>query len=150
MTLHVEQAIQLNPAFTYAYTLSGHEYVANEDFDKAINCYRHAIRTDPRHYNAWYGLGTIYYRQEKFEFAEYHFKRALAINPRSSLLYCFLGMVLHSTRQFDEALRVLAIAGELQPLNPQARFQRANVLITQHRYEEVRTIEGLQCLLVVG
>ncbi|DBA01288.1 TPA: hypothetical protein N0F65_001793 [Lagenidium giganteum] len=131
-----QRAIQLNPAFTYAYTLSGHEYVANEDFEKAINCYRHAIRTDARHYNAWYGLGTIYYRQEKFEFAEYHFKRALEINPRSSLLHCFLGMVLHSLRKYDEALHVLAIAGELQPLNPQARFQRANVLITMHRLDE--------------
>ncbi|RLN49470.1 hypothetical protein BBJ29_000100 [Phytophthora kernoviae] len=113
-----------------------HEYVANEDFEKAVNCYRHAIRTDPRHYNAWYGLGTIYYRQEKFEFAEYHFKRALEINPRSSLLHCFLGMVLHATHKFDEALDTLAIAAELQPLNPQARFQRANVLITQQRFEE--------------
>lgn len=145
-----QRAIQLNPSFTYAYTLSGHEYVANEDFEKAINCYRHAIRTDPRHYNAWYGLGTIYYRQEKFEFAEYHFKRALEINPRSSLLHCFLGMVLHSTRQFDEALRVLAIAGELQPLNPQARFQRANVLITQHRYEEVRIFDHAVCTYLSG
>ncbi|KAF4325024.1 hypothetical protein BBO99_00000618 [Phytophthora kernoviae] len=116
--------------------LTRHEYVANEDFEKAVNCYRHAIRTDPRHYNAWYGLGTIYYRQEKFEFAEYHFKRALEINPRSSLLHCFLGMVLHATHKFDEALDTLAIAAELQPLNPQARFQRANVLITQQRFEE--------------
>ncbi|OWZ21658.1 Anaphase-promoting complex subunit [Phytophthora megakarya] len=131
-----QRAIQLDPSFTYAYTLSGHEYVANEDFEKAVNCYRHAIRTDSRHYNAWYGLGTIYYRQEKFEFAEYHFKRALEINPRSSLLHCFLGMVLHATHRFDEALDTLAVAAELQPLNPQAQFQRANVLITLQRYEE--------------
>src|SRR5690606_5189135 len=26
----VHQAIQLNPGFTYAYTLSGHEYIAND------------------------------------------------------------------------------------------------------------------------
>ena len=37
---------------------------------QAVACYRHAIRTDSRHYNAWYGLGTIYYRQEKFDLAE--------------------------------------------------------------------------------
>ena len=28
--------------------------------------YRHAMRLDGRHYNAWYGLGAIYYRQEKY------------------------------------------------------------------------------------
>ena len=45
--------------------LSGHEYSANDDFEKAMACYRSAIRIDERHYNAWYGLGNIYYRQEK-------------------------------------------------------------------------------------
>ena len=43
--------------------------------------YRHAMRLDGRHYNAWYGLGAIYYRQEKYALAEYHFQRALSMNP---------------------------------------------------------------------
>lgn len=45
---------QIDPHFTYAHTLSGHELVANDDLDKALASYRAAIRTDPRHYNAWY------------------------------------------------------------------------------------------------
>jgi anaphase-promoting complex subunit 3 len=57
--------VQLDKTFTYAYTLSGHEFVANEDLDKAIAAFRHAIRYDDRHYNAWYGLGAIYYRYEQ-------------------------------------------------------------------------------------
>ena len=60
------RSIQLDPSFTYSHTLSGHEYFANEDFEKAIACYRDAIRADERHYNAWYGLGAIYHCQEKF------------------------------------------------------------------------------------
>ena len=28
-------------------------YVSNEDFEKAVACYRHALRLDNRHYNAW-------------------------------------------------------------------------------------------------
>ena len=89
-----QRAIQIDPRFTYAYTLSGHEYVSNEDFDKAIECYRHAIRTDDRHYKAWFGLGTIYYRQEKYDIAEYHFRKALSINSRSSVLHSYYGLVL--------------------------------------------------------
>ena len=58
-----QRAIQLQPDFAYAYTLSGHEYSANDDFEKAMACYRSAVRIDERHYNAWYGLGNIYYRQ---------------------------------------------------------------------------------------
>lgn len=48
-----QRALQLDPAFPYAYTLCGHEYFANEDFDRAKACYENAIRLDRRHYNAW-------------------------------------------------------------------------------------------------
>ncbi len=43
----------MEPAFTYAYTLAGHEYLANEDFQRGLEAYRTALRLDPRHYNAW-------------------------------------------------------------------------------------------------
>ena len=49
-----QRALQLDPSFTYAYTLAGHDYFANEDFEKGLQCYRNAMRLDPRHYNAWY------------------------------------------------------------------------------------------------
>lgn len=133
-----KRAILCNPRFTYAHTLCGHEYVVNEDFEKATSCYRKAITTNPYHYNAWYGLGTIFYRQEKFSEAENHFRRALEINPRSSLLYCYLGMVMLSSGKYEDALEQLQIATELQPNNPQAKFQRANVLMSLNRNEEVR------------
>lgn len=50
------RALQLDPAFTYAYTLRGHELFANEDFDEAIKSYRQATRINHRHYNAWCGV----------------------------------------------------------------------------------------------
>lgn len=45
---------QVDPNFTYAYTLLGHEHIATEELDSALSCYRSAVRIDPRHYNAWY------------------------------------------------------------------------------------------------
>lgn len=43
---------QVDPTFTYAYTLAAHEYFANADYDKATTAYRAALKLDPRHYNA--------------------------------------------------------------------------------------------------
>ena len=94
---------QVQPDLAYAYTLCGHEYSANDDFEKAMAFYRSAIRIDERHYNAWYGLGNIYFRQEKFDFAEHHLRKALAINPCSSPLYCYLGMALHANSKPTQA-----------------------------------------------
>ena len=130
-----QRAIQLDPDFSYAYTLCGHEYISNEDFDKAVTFFRNAIRTHDRHYTAWFGVGTIYYRQEKYQLAEYHFRRAIDINSRSSVLYCYLGMVLHAKKQLKEALHVLDCASKLDPVNVQPKYQRAKVLQSMGRLE---------------
>ena len=61
---------QVDPNFSYAYTLLGHEYVMIEELEKALACYRNAVRIDPRHYNAWYGIGLTYYKQERFSLAD--------------------------------------------------------------------------------
>jgi anaphase-promoting complex subunit 3 len=130
------RSIQLDPSFTYSHTLSGHEYFANEDFDKAIACYRDAIRADERHYNAWYGLGAVYYRQEKFDLAEYHFHRACSINPQSSVLICHLGMAQNANGKQYESLDTLQAAFRLDPHNPQAHYQRSLVFQALDRNEE--------------
>jgi len=130
------RSLQLDPSFTYTHTLSGYEYMANEDFDKAMACFRNGIRLDERHYNAWYGMGAIYHRQEKYDLAEYHFQRAVQINPQSSVLRCNLGMSQYSNGKPIEALNTLAEAFRLDPHNPQARFQRATIYIALNRPEE--------------
>lgn len=50
----LQRAVQLEPDLAYAYTLLGHELVATEELDKAMNCFRSAVRIAPRHYNAWF------------------------------------------------------------------------------------------------
>jgi anaphase-promoting complex subunit 3 len=131
-----KRSLQLNPDFTYTHTLSGYEYMSIEDFDKAMACFRQALRTDERHYNAWYGLGAIYHRQEKFDLAEYHFERAVSIHPSSSVLRCNLGMSQFANGKAYQALETLSEAFRLDPRNPQARFQRATIYSALHRPEE--------------
>jgi anaphase-promoting complex subunit 3 len=131
-----KRSLQLDPDFTYTHTLSGYEYMANEDFEKAIACFRQALKIDERHYNAWYGIGAISHRQEKYDVAEYHFEKAVAINPSSSVLRCNLGIAQHSNNKPYQALETLAGAFQLDPRNPQARFQRATIYSSLQRYDE--------------
>ena len=131
-----QRSQQIDPDFTYTHTLSGYEYMANEDFDKALACFRQALRTNDRHYNAWYGLGGIYHRQEKFDLAEYHFERACQIHPSSSILRCNLGIAQYANGKAYQALGTLSEASRLDPRNPQARFQRATIYLALHRLEE--------------
>ena len=87
------RATQLDPRFAYAFTLQGHEHVANEEFDKAMQAYRNAISADNRHYNGWYGLGNVYERMGKYDVAEKHYKAAAQINPNNTMIVVRIGLV---------------------------------------------------------
>jgi len=134
----LKRAIQVDPDFTYAYTLSGHEYISSENWEKANVNFRTAITLDPRHYNAWYGLGQIFYSQEKYSNAEFHFRKALEINPNSSVLYCYIGMVLNEQKKSKEALIMLSRALEIDPKNSLAQFKKASVLFSMEQYDVLR------------
>eukprot|EP00347_Sterkiella_histriomuscorum_P021758 403332866 len=136
------RAIQLNGNFAYAHTLSGHEYVSNEDFDQAKKCYQKALTVDERHYNAWWGLGNICLKQEKFDQAAQLFTSAVQINQRSSILFTYLGMTKHNCAQPGEALQYFEKSEQVDPTNSLNKFQKANVLISLDRNDE-----ALQVLL---
>jgi len=122
-----KRALQVDPSFAYAYTLCGHELVANEKFDKAVTMYKQALNVDPRHYNAWWGLGNIYHCQEEYESAKCHFLKALEINKTNSVLRCYLGMVLDSLNNPLMALENFDRASQGEPQNGMAYFQKACV-----------------------
>ncbi|ETO22839.1 hypothetical protein RFI_14354 [Reticulomyxa filosa] len=115
--------------------LTGHEHMANENFDQAKLVFREALKLDPRHYNAWYGLGYIYHYQQQYEYAIYHFEKALEINSQCVLLYCCISTALMSQNKFETALHYVNQALEIQPSNVRAKFQKANVLKQMARYD---------------
>ncbi|KAJ8612873.1 hypothetical protein CTAYLR_002059 [Chrysophaeum taylorii] len=49
---------------------------------------------------------------------------------------CYLGMTLHANKKCDDALAHLERAAAMEPKNPQARFQCANVLMSMDRYDQ--------------
>lgn len=131
----VGRAIQLHGDFAYAHTLEGHEYSANEEFEKAQTSFRNAIRVDKRHYNAWYGLGMVYMKTGNNEEAEFHFVKASQINPTNAVLVCCIGIVLERSKKWAEALRHYERACHLAPRNALARFKKAKALIMAKDYK---------------
>ncbi|KAK9883043.1 hypothetical protein WA026_001251 [Henosepilachna vigintioctopunctata] len=139
-----QRAVQVDPNFTYAYTLLGHEYITTEELDKAMSCFRNAIRLDPRHYNAWFGIGTIYSKQERFHLAEMNFSRALTINP-SSIILCHIGIVQHALKQSLKALNTLDLAVQNNPRSPLCKFHRGSIYFALGRHSEaLKELEELK------
>jgi len=142
------RAIQLNPSFAYAHTLSGHEFVYNEDFSKAKKCFENALNIDLRHYNAWWGLGNIFYKQEKYEKAIDHFQKAISINSKNPVLYSYLGMTYAAQDELDSALKCFVQSEALDDKNVLNRFQKANVLVKMEKYTPaLQELDKLRALM---
>lgn len=121
------RAIQMDPEFPYSYTLLGHELVVTEELEKALGCYRKSILKDPRHYNAWFGIGTIYSKQERFQLAEIHYRHALKINRKNSVIHVHIGVMQFYLNKPEQAIQTLTEAIKLDPKNPLCKFHRASM-----------------------
>ncbi|CAN9223129.1 unnamed protein product [Alternaria alternata] len=130
------RATQLDPKFAYAFTLQGHEHVANEEFDKAMAAYRNAISADNRHYNGWYGLGNVYERLGKYEVAEKHYRAAAEINQNNAMLLVRVGLVLDRMKKTEPALLQFENAIKIEPRSVMARFRKSQVLLKLNAPQE--------------
>lgn len=125
-----KRATQLNPKFAYAFTLQGHEHVANEEYDKALQSYRQGMAADSRHYNAWYGVGRVFDKLGNYEKAFAHFTTASKINPTNAVLICCIGTVLEKQKQPRQALAYFSQATDLAPRSALTRFKKARALMS--------------------
>lgn len=125
-----KRATQLDPNFAYAFTLQGHEHVANEEYEKALTAYRQAITADRRHYNAYYGIGRVQERLGAYDKAYDHYYAAQTINPNNAVLICCMGGVLEKQKQMVQALNAYTKAAELAPRAAQTRYKKARALLT--------------------
>ena len=142
-----KRATQIDPKFAYAFTLQGHEHVANEEYDKALSAYRSSITAENRHYNAWYGLGKVYEKQGKYTFAEHHYRTAASINPTNAVLVCCIGVVLEKMKNPKSALLQYSRACELSDKSALCRFKKARVLMALQEPEralvELRVLKDI-------
>ncbi|KAG7108274.1 Protein bimA like protein [Verticillium longisporum] len=130
-----KRATQVDPKFAYAFTLQGHEHVANEEYEKALGAYRQAITADQRHYNAYYGMGKVHEKLGNYDKARIHFHTASMINPTNAVLICCVGSVLEKQKQMGLALQAFTKATELAPRAAQTRYQKARALLAVGQLE---------------
>ena len=134
------RATQINPAFAYSYTLAGHEYVDNENFTEANNCFRKALSYDERQVNAWWGLGNIQLKEQNYIEAIKLFKKCLNINSHSAVLHFYLGTAYLQNKDIKNALANLINAQKLDNKNPMIQYQIANIYMSQGRNDEALEI----------
>lgn len=131
-----KRATQLDPRFAYGFTLQGHEYVANEEHEKALDAYRQGIAANSRLYNAWYGLGKVYERLGKLDYALRHFHAACSINPTNSVLVTCIAALHERAGDYEAAEMQSTRSVNLAPQSVYARLRKARVLMKLRKLNE--------------
>lgn len=148
------RATQVDPGFSYAWTLMGHELLTNEEFDAALASFRKGVGSERRGFGAWYGLGKCYERMGKWEEAQRHYRIAFGINPSNPVLAVCIGVVsslsiIEAGRLTDLRQQIMEKLGHpkaaltqyshalsLAPNSALARFKKARVLMGLKHYAD--------------
>ena len=89
----------------YAYILLGHELILEEEFAKAKDAFRKAIKISPNIINAWVGVAQVAMHELNFIEANGIYKKVLAYVPKSQQVIANLGRSYYEIKQYDHAIK---------------------------------------------
>jgi len=144
----VDKAFQLNPNLPEAHMALGwYYYHGYLDYDRALEQFAIARKSQPNNSKLLEGIGYVQRRQGKFEEGLVNIKRASELDPLSNVLAVELAATLSSLRNYAEAERYYERAISLAPDLPQGySFKAWLYLRWQGSIEKARAVleKGLE------
>lgn len=113
-----QRATSLAPQDTRAHTVYGFSSLANLDLDGAIAAFEEAISLDPDNPLPRLGLGLAKIRQGHLSLGRQEIEIAVALNPENALMRSYLGKAYFEEKREPLPGPQLALAKELDPLDP--------------------------------
>ena len=107
-------------------------------FTRVVGMLRQVVRDDPNVIDAWFMLGNEHVKAERPAEAIEYFRRALALKPDYDIAVVNMANAYRRLGKDDEALVGYRRFLELDPRNPQVRYQVAQILIDRAQYADAR------------
>ncbi|XP_020614183.1 cell division cycle protein 23 homolog [Orbicella faveolata] len=150
---YFQRALKLNPHYTSAWTLMGHEFMERKNTSAAIEAYRKAIEVNYRDYRAWYGLGQTYEILKMPFYCLYYYRQAHKFRPNDSRMLVALGEsyekldnMQHAKKCYFRAMSVGDLEGmaviKLARLHEQLQ-EDDDAAIQYNRYVEQTEVVGI-------
>ena len=79
----------------------------NANKSKAVSCFTHSLKEDPRHFEAHFNLANVYLDIENLELAQLHYEVAAEIDPDHADVFYNLAVVYAMKKEFDKAVKSL-------------------------------------------
>jgi superkiller protein 3 len=118
-----------------AFYKQGLAYKNEGKADQAIEALEHAVAANPKHYMAWASLGNLYKTAKKdIPKAVSAYEHAVEGIKKDKVVWSNLGMAYFRNNQPDQALKALITASNLDPNDPEVRFNLGTVRRQKHDY----------------
>jgi len=137
----VERSLRLSPRDAQALALKGFLLAAQNKIPAALTYFDRAIDLDGALGNAWLGRGLCRIRRGQSEAGRQDLQVAATLEPNRAALRSYLGKAFGNAGDNRRALKELALAQQLDPMDPTAWLYSA--LIKQ---QESRINEGIDDL----
>jgi tetratricopeptide (TPR) repeat protein len=112
---HLEQAVEIAPGFSAAWNNLGTIAYQTRRFQRAEECFRQSLAQDPASFEPLVNLGGVLVMVHKLDEALDYNVRAVLTRPNDALANSQLGMVYYELGQFDQAVKYLERARQIDP-----------------------------------
>ena len=132
----LDRGLASTPRNAQGYALRGFLLSAENEIDRARDCFNMAINLDGALANAWLGRGLTYIRQGQDETGRRDLQAAAALEPNRSILRSYLGKAFSDVGNTKNAVKDLTRAKELDPKDPTPWLYSAIQNKQENRYNQ--------------
>ena len=137
-----ERALSLSPELLEGHICLGNIFNGTGKYDKAVEEFQGALRSEPSSEDALRGLADAYTNLGNFAAAESTYKKAIALRPNYWGVYTWLGFFYYNQARYPEAAQMFLKATQLAPDNYRGYLALGGTYCLEGRYSDA--IEALK------
>lgn len=129
----------------------GWQYFNKGDYGTAMRRFQMAVRHDPSHAPAYYGIAYVYSVQNKLDDAIKYYRLTLEHDQTYPYTFANLGYALTQNNETEEGLRMLDKALQLKPDCGEAHLSYANYYASKQQWRKAQESanSAIKCGLVI-
>ncbi len=116
----------------------GLDFYEKNNYQKAIECYKKAIESNPKFAYAWNGLGVAYGKLGSYQKEIEYYQKAIELNPNISMAWNTLGVAYGNLENHQKEIECCQKAIELSPNFAAAWNNLGNVFFAQGYYQKAK------------
>ena len=125
-----------DPKYLPGYLSLGLVFEQNKQLDKAIDCYKAAIKINPNEIKTYLSLATLYKQEKKYDEAIKIYQQGLINNPENHFILSNLGNLFYLQHKYEDAIVSHQRAVKSKPESHIVHFNFANTLLNAGKYTE--------------